>query len=293
MTRVALLTPAAHNQYVRAWGGAFERLAAALTGAGLTVEALEWPRALESEADAVLPLLAWGYHQDAADWLALLDALDARGARVVNGVEVLRWNTTKTYLAALEAAGVPTVPTVFADRVDDAVVTGARARLGGGTVVVKPQVSAGSHETVKLAPGEPLVGGPAGAAMIQPFLPSVSGEGEISLLYFDGVFSHAIGKVAKEGDFRVQPQFGSTIGPISPPPGALEVAERVLAATPWPLTYGRIDLIRHPDGSLRVMELEAIEPDLFLEHAPEAGARFAAAVKRALTSFALNGEEPT
>lgn len=282
MARIALLTPAAHNEYVRVWGPAFDRLTAALSGAGLEVVSMEWPRAAEADADAVLPLLAWGYHQDAADWLAMLDALEASGVKALNPAPVLRWNTTKTYLADLEAAGVPVVPTVFADLVDDAVVARARAELGADTVVVKPQVSGGSHETVKLSVGEKLIDGPSGAAMIQPFLPSVSGEGEISLLYFDGVFSHAIGKVAKAGDFRVQPQFGSTIGPITPPAGALAVAERVLAAAPGRLTYCRVDLIRHPDGTLRVMELEAIEPDLFLEHAPKAGAVFAAAVVRAL-----------
>jgi glutathione synthase/RimK-type ligase-like ATP-grasp enzyme len=282
MARIALLTPAAHNPYVRIWGPAFDRLTAALSCAGLEVVPMEWPKAAEADVDAVLPLLAWGYHQDAADWLAMLDALEALGVKALNPAPVLRWNTTKTYLADLEAAGVPVVPTVFADRVDDAVVASARAELGGGTLVVKPQVSGGSHETVKLEPGETLVGGPSGAAMIQPFLPSVSGEGEISLLHFDGVFSHAVGKVAKAGDFRVQPQFGSTIGPITPPPGALDVAQAVLAAAPGRLTYCRVDLIRHPDGTLRVMELEAIEPDLFLEHCPGAGKRFAAAVKAAL-----------
>lgn len=280
MPRIALLTPAAHNPYVRVWGPAFDRLTAALSGAGLEVIPMEWPKAAGADVDAVLPLLAWGYHQDAADWLTMLEALEARGVRALNPAPLLRWNTTKTYLADLEAAGVPVVPTVFVDRADDAAVARARTLLGAETVVVKPQVSGGSHETVKLEPGETLAGGPSGAAMIQPFLPSVSGEGEISLLYFDGTFSHAVGKVAKTGDFRVQPQFGSTIGPIDPPPGALEVAEAVLAATPGSLTYCRIDLIRHPDGTLRLMELEAIEPDLFLEHAPEAGAVFAAAVKR-------------
>lgn len=282
MARIALLTPAAHNPYVRVWGPAFDRLTTALSGAGLGVVSMEWPKAAEADVDAVLPLLAWGYHQDAADWLAMLDTLEAKGVKALNAAAILRWNTTKTYLADLEAAGVPVVPTVFADRVDDAVVAAARAELGGGTLVVKPQVSGGSHETVKLEPGEALIGGPSGAAMIQPFLPSVSGEGEISLLHFDGVFSHAIGKVARAGDFRVQPQFGSTIGPITPPPGALDVARATLDACPGKLAYARVDLIRHPDGTLRVMELEAIEPDLFLEHAPQAGAVFAAAVKRAL-----------
>ena len=283
MARIALLTPAAHNEYVRVWGPAFDRLTAALSGAGLEVVPMEWPRAAEARVDAVLPLLAWGYHQDAADWLAMLDVLETKGVRTLNPAPVLRWNTTKTYLADLEAAGVPVVPTIFADHADDAVVARARAELGADTLVVKPQVSGGSHETVKLEPGEALVGGPSGAAMIQPFLPSVSGEGEISLLHFDGAFSHAIGKVARAGDFRVQPQFGSTIGPITPPEGALDIAQAVLAATPGRLTYARVDLIRHPDGTLRVMELEAIEPDLFLEHAPEAGAVFAAAVVRALS----------
>lgn len=282
MARIALLTPAAHNPYVRIWGPAFDRLSAALSGAGLEVVSVEWPKAVEAQADAVLPLLAWGYHQDAADWLAMLDTLEARGVKALNPAPLLRWNTTKTYLADLEAAGVPVVPTVFADRADNAVVAAARAELGDGALVVKPQVSGGSHETVKLEPGEALVGGPSGAAMIQPFLPSVSGEGEISLLHFDEVFSLAVGKVAKAGDFRVQPQFGSTIGPITPPPGALDIAQAVIAAAPGRLTYCRVDLIRHPDGTLRVMELEAIEPDLFLEHAPEAGAAFAAAVVRAL-----------
>jgi glutathione synthase/RimK-type ligase-like ATP-grasp enzyme len=283
MAKIALLTPAAHCEYVRVWAGAFDRLGAALTGAGLDVEAIEWPRAAAAKVDAVLPLLVWGYHQDVADWLALLDQLETRSVKTLNPVGVLRWNTTKTYLADLEAAGVPVVPTVFADHVDGAAVARARAELGAETLVVKPQVSGGSHETVKLAAGEKLVGGPSGAAMIQPFLPSVSGEGEISLLFFDGVFSHAIGKVARAGDFRVQPQFGSTIGPIAATDEALAIGRAVLAAAPGALTYARVDLIRHPDGTLRVMELEAIEPDLFLEHAPEAGAVFAAAVVKALS----------
>ena len=177
MARIALLTPAAHNPYVRIWGPAFDRLTAALSGAGLEVVSMEWPKAAEAEVDAVLPLLAWGYHQDAADWLAMLGELEAKGVKAINPAAVLRWNTTKTYLADLEAAGVPVVPTVFAERADDAVVARARAELGAETLVVKPQVSGGSHETVKLAAGEALVGGPSGAAMIQPFLPSVLGRG--------------------------------------------------------------------------------------------------------------------
>lgn len=283
MTRIALLTPAADSPYVRSWGDARDRYAAALSGQGLSVETIDWRDAAASDAEVIMPLLAWGYHLEADRWLALLDQLAADGRRMLNSVGLLRWNTVKTYLDDLEQAGVPVVPTLFVERATQAVVEGARDLLGGGgELVIKPQVSGGSNATVRLAPGAVLEGGPAGPAMIQPFLPSVSGEGELSMLHFNGVFSHAVGKVARAGDFRVQPQFGSTIGPATPSDEAVAVAAAVFAALDETPVYARIDLIRHLDGTLRVMEVEAIEPDLFFEHDPEAGARFAAAVKAAL-----------
>jgi glutathione synthase/RimK-type ligase-like ATP-grasp enzyme len=282
MTRITLLAPAADSPYADFWPPYFERYAAALAPVGLVAEPLPWTRAGETDADAVMPLLTWGYHLETGRWLATLDALAASGVRTLNSAAMLRWNTTKTYLADLEDADVPVVPTIFVDRATQKSVEEARELLGGGELVVKPQISGGSHETIRLAPGAVLENGPTGPAMIQPFLPSVSGEGELSLLHFGGVFSHAVGKVARADDFRVQPQFGSTIGPAAPSDEAMEVAAAVFAALDETPVYARVDLIRHLDGSLRVMELEAIEPDLFFEHCPEAGARFAAAVKAAL-----------
>lgn len=282
MTCLAILVPAADGPYADMWRPAFDRYAAALSPQGFSVEALDWRFAADTDADVVTPLLAWGYHLRTAEWLAALKTLAAEGLPMINSAALLRWNTTKTYLNDLEDADVPVVPTIFADRLTPTVIAEARELLGGGELVVKPQVSGGAHETVRLAEGAALVGGPTGAAMIQPFLPSVAGEGEISLLFFDGVFSHAVGKVAQGGDFRVQPQFGSRIGPIRPTDEALDVARTVFAALDQTPAYCRIDLIRHLDGSLRLMELEAIEPDLFLQHAPDAAAMFAAAFRRAL-----------
>lgn len=282
MTRIALLTPAADGPYGTVWGPYFDRLAGYLASEGLTAEPLEWPRAAEAEADVVMPLLAWGYHIRADDWIAALEAMADARVRTLNDLHLLRWNTAKTYLSDLMDADVPVVPTRFIDRATPALVENAREWLGGGEVVVKPQISGGSHETIRLAPGALMTGAPTGPAMVQPFLPSVSGEGEFSLLHFGGVYSHAVGKVARADDFRVQPQFGSTIGPVTPPDEAMDVAAAVIRALDRPPVYARVDLIRCLDGSLRVMELEAIEPDLFFEHAPEAGARFAAAVKAAL-----------
>ncbi len=282
MTRIALLTPAADSPYAQAWRPYFERYAAALAPVGLVAEPLDWTRAAETDAEVVMPLLVWGYHLEPGRWLTMLDALAASGVRTLNSAALLRWNTAKTYLAELEDADVPVVPTLFADRATSKTVEEARDLLGGGELVIKPQISGGSHETIRLAPGAALENGPTGPAMIQPFLPSVSGEGELSMLHFGSVFSHAVGKVARGGDFRVQPQFGSTIGPATPSDEAMDVAAAVFAALDETPVYARVDLIRHLDGTLRVMELEAIEPDLFFEHDPRAGARFAAAVKAAL-----------
>lgn len=202
---------------------------------------------------------------------------------MINPTAVLRWNTDKAYLAELDARGAPVVPTISVETLTADAVAAARERFGTLAVIAKPRVSGGSHQTVKLLPEDSLDGAPTGPALIQPFLPAVGGEGEISLLYFDGVFSHAVTKLAARGDFRVQPQFGGQVSRVKPWPGALETADAILAAVP-PLTYARVDLLRGLDGTLRLMELEAIEPDLFLTQAPKGAGRFGAAVKAALSA---------
>lgn len=281
--RLLLLTPAPDEPRFAAiahqWA---DRLAGALTTQDIAVETRPWTLADDlSGFDGVSPLLSWSYHQHLDAWYARLERLAASGLPVVNPAETLRWNTNKSYLAALEAAGVPIVPTLFADVLTSEVIAEAHDRFGP-SLVAKPQVSGGSFATVRLERGQALQDGPAGPAMVQPFMKAIAGEGELSLLYFDGVFSHAIGKRAQAGDFRVQSQHGGSYAPLDPPAEAFAVAEAALAAANRSLTYARIDLIRADDGGLRLMELEAIEPDLYLEHAPDGGAAFAKAMRRGL-----------
>jgi glutathione synthase/RimK-type ligase-like ATP-grasp enzyme len=281
--RLAVLTPAPDEPHFAAIAlQGFDRLAAPLRRAGVEAVPRPWTEAGDLSAfDAVTPLLAWFYHTRPTNWAALLDRLESEGVRTINPVETLSWNTRKTYLAELEAAGAPVVPTLFVDRLTPAAIAAAHARFGDD-IIAKPQVSGGSFETVRLSPGAALADAPAGAAMLQPFMDAVTGEGELSLLYFGGRFSHALGKVAAAGDFRVQVQHGGVSTRIDAPADALAAAERVLVAAGRPLTYARIDLIRGPDEVLRLMELEAIEPDLFLEHSPDDGAAFAAAMVGAI-----------
>ena len=284
MADVLLLVPARdEHRYGDAWAQLFERLAEPLRRHGLTVAAQPWTDPIRpGQARLVMPSLAWGYHARQADWFAQLDAFEAAGVRMVNPPPVLRWNSTKTYLVELAARGAPVVPTLAHDRLTPENVQAAFDAFGVDEVVVKPQVSAGSHETIRVRRHGSLDGGPSGPALIQPFLPAVGEEGELSLFYFDGRFSHAVAKVAVEGDFRVQPQFGGKATEIAPEPEALRAAEMVLEAAGASLTYARVDLIRGLEHTPQLMELEAIEPDLFLEHAHDKGEAFAQAVMRAL-----------
>jgi glutathione synthase/RimK-type ligase-like ATP-grasp enzyme len=114
-----------------------------------------------------------------------------------------------------------------------------------------------------------------GDVLVQPFIPSVAADGEVSLIYFGGQFCHAIRKRPAEGDFRVQDMYGGTVHAYSPAADEVELATIALAATPAPTTYARVDIVRLPDGRPAVMELELIEPELFLGATPDAAMRFA------------------
>lgn len=280
MSRVLILTPnPADDSFHGRWREVFDRMAAPLAAAGATVEGRPWTDPGETAGfDRVLPLMVWGYHREHARWLAATRAWAAAGLPVANPPSVLGWNADKAYLARLGAAGAPVVPTLHVRRVDAAVLDAARARFGARTLVVKPAVSASAYRTLRLAPGEPLDGAPEGAAMVQPYLPAVETEGELSLIWLGGRFSHAIRKVAAPGDFRVQPEWGGRIRAADPTPEDLAAAEAVLAAIDEPLLYARIDLVRDPAGRPLLMEAELIEPDLYLGFDPGAPARFARAV---------------
>jgi glutathione synthase/RimK-type ligase-like ATP-grasp enzyme len=250
---------------------------------------IDWTKATDlREFDLVTPLLAWGYPRDAVAWFALLDRLEDEGLTVHNPVSVLRWNSDKSYLAELDAAGVAAVPTRMSDALDEAALDEARNAFGCGELVIKPPISGGADGTFRLAGTDRVPDSVSGRRMmIQPFLPSIAAEGEYSLFYFGGAFSHSIIKRPADGDFRVQDQFGGYEEAIEAPGAAKVLAEAALSATSiitktGPLAYARVDMLRDGEGNFRLMELELIEPSLFLRFAPDGGAAFA----RSLVSVA-------
>jgi glutathione synthase/RimK-type ligase-like ATP-grasp enzyme len=279
--RAVILTPA--PDFWEAWDWAFDVEAAALRAGGIAVEPRPWTDPGDLAGfDAVLPLVAWGYHLRFAEWAALLDSMAGAGApAMINPPALLRWNSDKSYLAELALAGVPTVASRTVEALDDKAVAEARAAFGA-QLVVKPLVSASADGTFRLGPDDPLPAAVRGRRMlVQPFMASIA-RGEYSLMLFDGRFSHCIVKRPKAGDFRVQPHLGGTEEPISPPPGAIDLAQAALAAAPAAAVYARVDMVEDEAGQLRIMELELIEPALWLQHAPDQGAAFAAAVASAI-----------
>ena len=277
--RLAVLIPA--PDYPGPWRWAFDIEARALEDAGAAVDPVPWVDAHGLAGyDLIVPLVAWGYHERYREWLGLLDGWDAAGAPLANPASILRWSSDKAYLADLGGRGVPTVPTIVLDALDDDGLAFARDHFSAGELVVKPPVSASAHGTFRIMPGQALPDSARGRPMIvQPLMHAITSEGEYSVMLFGGEFSHAIIKRPAAGDFRVQPHLGGTAEPCSPPEGAIDLALAALAAAPAPTAYARVDVIRGNDGALRLMELELVEPALYLDHAPNtARRRFADAV---------------
>lgn len=281
--RVAILTPPESGLwYGSRWPDVLARMVAPLEATGLSAKHRPWTEAVDTLAsfDLVLPLLAWGYHQD-SDWQARIGEWEAAALPLRNPASVLAWNADKLYLQRL-ASRAPVVPTLFVDRVGEDELRQAAASFGVNRLVAKPRVSAGAFQTIRWSPGDTLEDGPSGAAMIQPYLPSIESSGEISLIYLGGRFSHAISKVPQPGDFRVQPEYDGIIAPHAPAPEEIEAAETILSAIDEDLLYARIDMVRDLSGNPALMELELVEPDLYLGYDNAAPGRFAEAVKSAL-----------
>lgn len=275
--RATVLVPA--PEFQEAWDWAYDVESAVLRSAGFEVTSQPWTEmAGFPETDLVMPLVAWGYHLQPGRWHALLDRLERDGVPTLNPVPLLRWNSDKRYLAELGAKGIAVIPTILVDTIEESDLADARARFGG-TLVIKPPVSASADGTFKLGPGDAIPASARGNEMlVQPYLQSVAGEGEYSIMLFGGRFSHSIIKRPKPGDYRVQPHLGGTEVPCDPPEGAVELAKAALAAAPAEAAYARVDIVRDNEGTLAIIELELIEPALWLQHSPDNGAAFASAI---------------
>jgi hypothetical protein len=247
------------------------------------------------EFDGVVIRSCWDYHLRPAEFFAWVARVDRLGVAMWNPPPVLRWNARKTYLRELAAAGVRTVPTVWVEGRGDVAAMPTLAAIlddaGWDHAVVKPVVSSSAHETWRVSLAEArrdathdrrLRALAAGhGAMVQPVVNEIVADGEWSLLFLGGAFSHAVIKHVAPGEFRVQREFGGTFQCVRPTTAMLRQAERAIRVAPGEVLYARVDGVM-VDGDLVVTELELLEPSLFLDADPGAPGRLAAAIEVAL-----------
>ena len=284
MRRCAYLTMDDFGDFVSDADLSFEPMA----DLGWDVEMLPW----RSDADwdsyeLVYICTPWDYQDDVAHFIEVLEQIDASPAELVNSLELVHWNLEKNYLRDLESRGAGIVPSLFCDHFDAGDVDSWFSAHGTDRVVVKPLVGANADHISVL---EQPVAATANDALhetytsrpffVQPFMHRVLSEGEYSTFFFNGEYSHAILKKPETGDFRTQEEHGAEIRSVEAPRSLIETAHDVVAMVdPLPV-YVRADFVRDDAGHFLVMELELIEPSLYLRTDPDSAARFA----RALTS---------
>ncbi len=261
-------------------------LQATLDKLGLTSQRVDWSNLDEdwSRFRCAVFRTTWDYFDRFDEFSAWLDRVPSL-TQLCNAPSIIRWNMDKHYLADLDAKGVSVVRSKFIERGTILRLQSLLDETGWEQAVIKPCVSGSARHTYRVdrtnaaqvgANVQDLLA--AEAFLLQPFERAIVAQGEDSLVMLDGRFSHAVRKVAKPGDFRVQDDHGGTVHAYEPTAEQIILAERAMAACQTVPTYGRVDMVQVDAGHFAVMELELIEPELWLRLHPEAATSFATAI---------------
>ena len=285
MKRCAYLTMDCLGDFV-----AYDELTKApLMRLGWKVNDIPWRRTGVDwdEYDAVVIRTPWDYQRDPELFLKLLARIDRSRPQLHNGLDIVRWNIKKTYLRDLEDRGVPVVPTLWSRDLSEQRILELHEQLGTEQFVIKPLIGATADDTLRLHRGQSSSETQQAIEIFrdrpflaQPFVDSVVEVGEFSLFYFAGEYSHAILKSPAEGDFRVQEEHGGQIQSTIADTELLDAGAAAMTAIDTILLYARVDLVRLPDGTPAIMELELIEPSLYFAYNERSPQRFAEALDR-------------
>ena len=255
-------------------------IAEALQARGCVVRPAAWNGPFEpfAEADLVVVRSTWDYYEESEAFRAWLQALESVRGTVANSPALMRWNTEKTYLLDLQESGAPLPPTRLAAP-DVASLAAAMDDLQLDEAVAKPVIGAGAigltvMRREDLASLERAVAALRYDALVQPLIPEIRTLGETSITFFGGEFSHAVVKRPKQGSILVQAEHGGRTEPVTLTEGQLSVARSVLDLLPSPAVFARVDMVLTQEESL-LMEVEVIEPELFVIHDQAAPLRFA------------------
>ncbi len=253
---------------------------------GVQAHAVIWddPAVAWSSYQAVVVRSCWDYHLNSSRFITWLRHLERLHIPLWNPTPILQWNLHKTYLRDLQRQGVAIPPTCWLTRGSTADLTTILADQGWNEAVIKPAISATAYHTWRTTRAQGGHDQPQFATLlqhadvlVQQFMEPVVADGEWSFVFFQKQYSHAVLKKAKSGDFRVQDDFGGTVEVLSPDMALIEQAQQIINRINDPLLFARVDGIER-DGRLMLMELELIEPFLFLQSDPYAVERFAHAM---------------
>ncbi|KKP46790.1 MAG: hypothetical protein UR39_C0008G0022 [Candidatus Woesebacteria bacterium GW2011_GWA1_33_30] len=259
-------------------------LPTAFEKSGLVAEPTPWDGDVNWEDYSTIILRAcWNYHLKRDDFLSWLESQEATGKKILNPLNVVKWNTDKHYLLDLESRGVNIIPTQILEPSDKQSLVSVLETRNWKTGVVKPVVGASAYKVQRfdlasassvekqLQRNEPL--------LVQRFCPEINEVGEYSLMFFGGVFSHAVLKKPKSDDFRTQPHFGGSEWLVEADGKIIEQTSSILAKIDSPLLYAQVDGVV-VNGAFQLMELELVEPYLFLDLVPKAPQDFVKAYKK-------------
>lgn len=256
---------------------------------GYVVDVVSWQQTatLWKEYAAVIIRTTWDYQNNLTKFLQVLEQIESQ-TLLANPFEVVKWNADKIYLNDLAEKGAKIVPTIWADdKVSAWQINQWLKELESDEIVIKPRVSATAQDTFWLKRGQENVENLSQVFknrpfMVQPFMKNIVEEGEYSLFYFNGEYSHAILKTPKKADFRVQEEHGGIIQAIKPTTSLLEAGEKILSCISQKLLYARVDFVRTQNNEFALMELELIEPSLYLRNSKQAPYLFAEAINKLL-----------
>jgi glutathione synthase/RimK-type ligase-like ATP-grasp enzyme len=271
-----------------------------LAGRGWHVRDVPWSQdsTAWSSFDAVVVRSTWDYPSNVPGFLSALERIDASGVPLFNPLALLRWNLAKTYLSTLASRGVPTIPTLIREHLTVRDVPDLFDALGAEEIVVKPVIGANAIGTFRLHRERwwQQAGGldayfRGRRALVQPFVKAIPREGECSLVYFDGACSHAVRKTPAPDDFRVQEEHGALIEPLVISEELQAVADVAMGGLGQVPLYARVDLVKaNDDAGYWIMELELIEPSLYLRMDLGAPGRCADAFVRQVQACSPTGQ---
>ena len=259
-----------------------------LEARGWQFEAVSWRSSVQwSRYDAVYIGAAWDYPQDPGRFLSVLDSIVESGTLLINDISLVRWTIAKTYLRDLEQHGIRIVPSLWFDDFDADALDAAFDCLDGDSIIIKPVISTNALDTHLLTRdtasamtdelSQTFADRPY---VVQQYVSGIQEAGEYSLFFFAGEYNHTVRKMPAESDFRVQEQFGSTIVDCEPGAELLAAAKKVIEQVEPQPVYARVDMVCGDDGQPMLMELELIEPSMYLRKSPAAPAQFASAFER-------------